>query len=386
MKWVTNVAVAAFEAIPLPGFQLAGSTISAKFLSSFDCSAVRFVLGEHYGRIPMEYGRGMVEVNGVKAPLCINGNPVLTIAPGKTAATEPVMLPVKAGDRITLWLYNTSGRNPSTVSLYTQSHSPKGDWCGQPFLPEPFSASVGGLQLREPLGSFCRLEGAVADDSPAQAIAAFGDSITAMDLWVSALRQRIQKTHKGTALLNLGISGNRLLRDTCFASAAVQPQLFGRSGLKRLVWDVLEAPGISTVLLALGGNDIAQPGGNPVSTPPVEERCKAEELTEGYRSVLRVCHEKGIRVVGCTITPFGGYMTACPETFSLRREVNAWIRESGEFDAVVDFSKVIADPQNEDYMLPDYDSGDHLHPSPVGGKVMADSVDLGTLFSDLTVK
>ncbi|MGM9588213.1 MAG: GDSL-type esterase/lipase family protein [Candidatus Limivicinus sp.] len=380
MRWVTNVAAANFEAIPLPGFQLRDRTLSAEFVSGFDCAGIRFVLGEHYGSAAVHYARAAAAVDGAAVPLTVNGAPCLTIPPGERIVTDPVMLPVCAGGRIRLWLYHSGDRNPATVSLYPQCHSGKGDWCGKAFRPELFSASLGTMQLQEPLHSFCRLEGAVAEGQPAEAIAAFGDSITAMNLWVPRLRRRIRETAAGTVLLNLGISGNRLLRDTSFAGRPGHGQLFGRSGLNRLEWDVLEAPGISTVLLALGGNDIAQPGGNPASSPPAAERCTPEEFLEGCRQVLRRCHENRIRVIGCTITPFGGYLTADAEAMKIRREINRWIQESGEFDGVVDFAGAIADPQNEDFMLAGFDSGDHLHPNKQGGEAMSECVDLKLLF------
>ena len=56
--------------------------------------------------------------------------------------------------------------------------------------------------------------------------------------------------------------------------------------------------------------------------------------------------------------------------------MNAWIRQSGEFDAVVDFDKAIRDPAHPLRMLPAYDSGDHLHPNDAGYQAMANAVDL----------
>lgn len=380
MRWVTNVAVANFEAIPLDGFQLHNCTISTELISAFDCDGIRFVFGEHYGSVPTQYQRGIAAVNGVSLPLTVGGKACLTILPGEQMITDPVMLPVKAGERIRLWLYHAGGNNPYTVSLYRQWHSGKGDWCAREFQPEPFSASLGTMQIQEPLHSFCRLEGAVADGVEAAAIAAFGDSITAMDLWVPGLRHRIQEKKDGIALLNLGISGNRLLRDTSDSQSSVHAQLFGRSGLKRLDWDVLEAPGISCVMLALGGNDITQPGGKAAFSPPAGERCTVDELIEGYRAVIHRCHNNAIKVIGCTITPFGGYLTADADAFIIRREINRWILESAEFDGVVDFAGAIADPSQKDFLLPAFDSGDHLHPNNQGGKAMAECVDLDLLF------
>ncbi|GAA3289838.1 hypothetical protein GCM10020295_02700 [Streptomyces cinereospinus] len=59
--------------------------------------------------------------------------------------------------------------------------------------------------------------------------------------------------------------------------------------------------------------------------------------------------------------------------------MNAWIRGSGVFDAVVDFDAAVRDPADPQRMLARYDSGDHLHPNDAGFQAMADAVDLRTL-------
>ena len=63
----------------------------------------------------------------------------------------------------------------------------------------------------------------------------------------------------------------------------------------------------------------------------------------------------------------------------MRQAVNRWIRESGEFDAVIDFDAVTRDPTHPARLLPAYDSGDHLHPGDAGNKAMADAIDIDTL-------
>jgi lysophospholipase L1-like esterase len=64
-----------------------------------------------------------------------------------------------------------------------------------------------------------------------------------------------------------------------------------------------------------------------------------------------------------------------------RQTVNRWIRTGGQFDALLDFDKVVADPQHPDRILPVYDSGDHLHPSPAGYRIMGEAVPLN-LFAE----
>ena len=62
-----------------------------------------------------------------------------------------------------------------------------------------------------------------------------------------------------------------------------------------------------------------------------------------------------------------------------RQQVNQWIRAAGHFDAVVDFDAIVRDPQKPDHLLPAFDCGDHLHPSPAGYRAMGEGIPL-TLF------
>jgi hypothetical protein len=59
--------------------------------------------------------------------------------------------------------------------------------------------------------------------------------------------------------------------------------------------------------------------------------------------------------------------------------VNAWIRSSGAFDAVVDFDRLMCDPAQPDRLAARYDSGDHLHPNDAGFAAMAAAIDLRVL-------
>jgi lysophospholipase L1-like esterase len=86
-------------------------------------------------------------------------------------------------------------------------------------------------------------------------------------------------------------------------------------------------------------------------------------------------------VIGCTVTPYVGSDYYHPDAASEadRQALNQWIRTSGAFDGVVDFDAVVRDPAHPERMIAAYDSGDHLHPSAAGYKVMANAIKLETL-------
>lgn len=95
-------------------------------------------------------------------------------------------------------------------------------------------------------------------------------------------------------------------------------------------------------------------------------------------------HAHGVRVLGCTITPHKGWLTYDPRGETVRQTMNAFIRRSGTFDAVVDFDAAVRDPSDPARLLPIYDSGDHLHPNAAAHRVMAATINLRLLYQRST--
>jgi lysophospholipase L1-like esterase len=377
-RWVTGHGVAQFQ---LPGGavpSLAGKTLRAEITNGISGDSFRVVLGEQYGAVQVVYGVAAVELRGVRTSLTFDGKPEVTVAAGKQVISDPVHQSIAAGDSLTLWLYNAGGDSSESGCLVFASHSAPGNFCGKDFNPEPLKPAPGGQDMPEMFSGYCRLEVETGDAEIPRVIAAFGDSITAMGLWTRPLAEKLAAASPRGLLLNYGISGNRLLRDTSFPVMGTT-QFFGRAGLTRFLWDIDTAPGLHTVLAALGVNDISQPGGDPGMSPDISELCSAGELINGFRRLIALCHDRDLPIAGSTISPFGGYKTYNEKTAAIWREVNLWIREGGEFDLVIDFAGALTDPGNPDYMLAQYDSGDHLHPSEAGGVAMAAAVPLADL-------
>jgi lysophospholipase L1-like esterase len=166
------------------------------------------------------------------------------------------------------------------------------------------------------------------------------------------------------AVLDQGISGNRLLHD-----------IEGPNALARFDRDVLAQPGVTHVIVFEGINDIGLPG----YMGRLVEEASSDDIVGAYRQLILRAHEKGLKILGATLTPFEGatyerYYSAVGE--EKRQTVNAWIRSQSEFDAVIDFDRAIRDPAHPTRILPAYDCGDHLHPNDAGYKTMADEIDL----------
>ena len=211
------------------------------------------------------------------------------------------------------------------------------------------------------------------------AVVALGDSITdghgattnGNDRWTDVLAARMQaeKSTRGMGVLNHGIGGNRLLLDG-----------LGPNALARFDRDVIAQTAVKCVIVLEGINDLGTLTRDHDAS--AEAHAALVKRMEGaYAQMIVRAHAHGIRVIGATILPDGGskYYHPGPESEADRQAVNAWIREPGHFDAVVDFDKLMRDPANPNLMLTAYDSGDGLHPSPAGYKAMADAIPLKLL-------
>ncbi len=203
---------------------------------------------------------------------------------------------------------------------------------------------------------------AVTAPATVPAVVAIGDSLTdgagqptdSNRRWTDFLSQRLGGR---ASVLNAGIAGNRLLQPVTGASVY---QRFGR--------DALAQPGVRTVVLYAGINDIAK--GSYTSAAPI---------IHAYKKLIQYAHRHRVRVVGATLTPFYGYPAWTEDREAVRLQVNDWIRRSGAFDAVADFDAALRDPTYPDQLAAAYDSGDHIHLSDQGRRKLAYSIRLSAI-------
>lgn len=295
--------------------------------------------------------------------LTFGGRSTATLPGGATLVSDPVDLPLPALSDLAISLYIPGeARNPThhRFGLRTAYFSANGDQTGAREV-DPVAATTENLLW---------IAGVDVLAAPGAAtLVTFGDSITdgdqstpnALTMWPTLLAARLQADPRTrhVGVVNAGISGNRLLGDNS-------------SGLARLPEHALGVTGAKWMTVLIGINDITgATRGNPV-LPTLT----AETLIAAYRQLIAQARLRGVRVIGCTLTPFGGSPVYTPAGEALRTAVNSWIRSSGEFDAVIDFDAVTRDSNDPTRFRAEVDSPDLLHPGDSGYKLMAEAVDL----------
>ncbi|MGW0309818.1 SGNH/GDSL hydrolase family protein [Streptomyces flavidovirens] len=341
----------------------------------------RIELSNRYGSTPLRItgatvartDKGAAVRAGSVRQLSFGKGRSVTIPAGGKVLTDGVPFKVKALESVTVTLYLAGPTGPATFHHFSSATSYRADG--------DHRSDREGMAFKETSDSWYYLSGVEVSGGERSGrrdgVVAFGDSITdgvgsspnTDNRYPDELAERFAATGKPRSVLNHGIGGNQVTNDTVWA---------GEKAVARFKKDVLSEPGIGTVIVLEGINDIGGSGWQGIPGGPTPE-VSAKQLIEGHRTLIRQAHAKGIKAVGATLTPVKGsaYYTEANE--AKRDAVNQWIRTSGEYDEVVDLDRALADPADLDRMLPAYDSGDALHPNDAGFRVMAEALDLDTL-------
>jgi lysophospholipase L1-like esterase len=308
--------------------------------------------------------KGARIVPGSDRALTFSGRRSITVPVGAPVLSDPVNLRVPPLGDLAVSVYVPESTGPATWHP---------DGLQNTYISKPgnFTASADMPYARK-TGAWYWLTGVeVQAAAGTEAIVALGDSITdgynasnADRSWPSQLAARLEVRKKGPrlAVLNAGISGNRVLHD-----------VVGPNVLARFDRDVLARSGVKFVILLEGINDIGFPH---LPGRAAEPSVSAAEIIAGLRQIVERAHAHGIRVFGATLTPFEGAIYYSKEGEAKREAVNRWIRTGGAFDGVIDFDRVVRDPKHPLRFLPADDSGDHLHPGDAGYKAMAEAIRL----------
>lgn len=298
-------------------------------------------------------------------PLRFEGKARVVIPPGADWLSDPVAIPVAAPGDLAISLHLAALPEKQTGHPGSRATS---WWVGGDHAAEPSLSAAAGID------HWYMLSGIEVRACKTGTVVALGDSITdgrgsttnGNDRWTDVLVRRLSGKH---AVVNQGIGGNRVLLDGT-----------GPNAMARFDRDVLSVPGVTHLIVLEGINDIGMLTRDaPASTEA--HAALVAGVTAAYRQMVERAHARGIKVYGGTLLPFMGMDYYHPGAASEadRQAINAWIRQPGHFDAVIDFDAMMRDPTRPDHLNPAYDGGDAIHPNPAGYKAMGEVISLQLL-------
>jgi len=385
----------------------AGQTIRQVVRLGIGGDALRIRLSNRYGAGPLRVtgmtvattigggagdgGAGSAAVKpDTPRELAVNGATAFTVPAGADLATDAVPFVADALDSVTVTAYLAEPSGPATyhaqalATTYRAAGDQRGDAEGTAFTETSQSwyylcgVDVRGASVRgvDAAGGSGNAGGRATSGGVGGAIVVLGDSLTdgtgstpdTDHRFPDLLARRLVAAGRPRAVLNQGIGGNRVTVDSAW---------LGERATARFHRDALSQPGVSTVVIFAGINDIgisevARDSPFPVLAPYT--KVSAAEVVAGYRDMIRRARAAGLRTVGVTLLPMRGSAFSTPTSEAKRTAINDWVRGSGEYDAVIDLALAMGD-----VLDPAHDSGDHLHPSDAGYQAMADAVDLALL-------
>jgi lysophospholipase L1-like esterase len=359
---VSNATVREFARVTIPG-----QLIRIRLDNTFGPAAVTIGEASVAHRV-----QGALVAAGSTRRVTFGGSASVTIPQGGSVLSDPVALTVHAWQDIAVSLYipgtavNPSRHGGAVVTNYVSAPG-SGDFTANE-TTTPFTGTFASTYWLKSIDVF--------SPPSTSAVVAFADSITdgtcstldAHDRWEDWLAVRLDlaegdRSGGRPAIVNEGIGGNTITRQN------LQPPPDSTPGLERIDRDVFSHSGVSHVVLFEGTNDIRR-------------EASARQVINGMQEIIDRVHARGLKIYGGTIIPRHNAPPSGTNTgwndakTAIRNAVNQWIRTEAPFDAVIDFDRMVRQPAHPNLLIPEFNCGDGIHPSPAGYYRMGKSVSL----------
>ncbi|HTV85835.1 MAG TPA: SGNH/GDSL hydrolase family protein [Dyella sp.] len=375
--WTTSLQAIPQLSHPPPLYRapdVSGRTLRQIVYPTLDGNMLRIRISNRYAREPLRIlavkiaasARGTAATDGESVAVTFAGASRATLAPDADIESDAVHLPVHRGKPYAVSIYLGQGQHLQAwhrvASQFNYLSSP-GD----------HTQDSSAAAFRSRITQWAWLATVSVASPSARSILAIGDSITdgmASSLgmnhrWPDDLARRVAKEGYGpVAVLNAGISGNRLLSDS---------PCYGESLSSRFERTLADTPGVQSVVVLIGINDINfahMPPRRVLDCDAPHTLVSVSSLIAGYQALAATAHRHHVRLFIGTLTP----ASLPAEREAIRAGVNRWIRAGRGFDGVIDFDAALRDPAQPQRLRTVYDSGDHIHPSDAGYAAMAQAV------------
>jgi len=284
------------------------------------------------------------------------GSAKVVIPAGATALSDPMPFDVPALSELAISMYlpGTTGRATFHRSAHQTSYAQAGDTSSAPEMKDAETSRslyfLASLDVEAPAlgGSVVTLGASITEG--------YNAADDTDQRWPDQLARRLASQGLAIGVLNLGISGNRLLVNGA-----------GDRAENRFERDVLQQSNVRWVIFS----------DDPINDLGSRPSPSGEALIAALQRLIARAHDRKIRFICSTLTPFDGARAWTPAEEQERQKVNSFIRGEGSgCDGVVDQDAATHDPTHPTQYRADYDYGDHLHPNDSGHKAIANSIDL----------
>jgi lysophospholipase L1-like esterase len=362
-KWVSVWGNAVSVAENRPERYAKDITIRYPIHVPFSGTALRLTFDNFCGTESVTLTRATVFYGGKFFPVYFGGERKAIITAGNAVVTDPIHIKLEGGEIVYVSFYLEDFTLMRSV-VYACGPLSEGLYANGDVTQ---SAHVSRDNSRTTHLFYFLSNVSVLTDADKRGIVCYGDSITAQD-WPDHLALRCQREGKhSTAIIRRAASGTRILREY----HCLTYESYGLSGQRRFAHEV-PTDGADTVIIQQGINDIIHPVGEETNVfRPMSDLPTVGELIEGLKSYIVQARELGYKVYVGTLLPMGGWRTDAPFRQEMRHAYNEFIRTTDLIDGCIDFDAALRDPAKPNYFLPEYDSGDHLHPSKAGYARMA---------------
>lgn len=367
----------------VPPFNNHGRTLRVTTESNTDAYAITVRFSNRYGDKPLPIGAVSLAlcnehgelIPNTLVPLTVGGVLDFVLEPGMDMISDRVRFPLMHGDILALNIYYPTEEKVISGNWVGSGalRSRFGNFSADARLPGPnlvsrFARTVAASDMTVMTTSVCEI--IAHSNTPGNVVGCFGDSITQQSNWTSPLSKLLHRAYPGKiSLCNLGIGGNRLLKD----SPTSMGGLNGAAGMHRYQWDLLPLHGLTHAILQIGTNDIGLPGTYGV---PDSDLITPQRYIDEMHRISRDLQTRNIKVYVATLPPRPILRPYTEARELLRMQMNELIRSSIVFDAVLDFDAVLRRDDGKPGMRDGSALPDGLHPSPYGGLLIAKSIDL----------
>ena len=362
-KWVSIWGNAVSVAENRPERYAKNITIRYPIRIPFDGQAIRLTFDNYCGTEPITLTRTTVLCNGRFGDVSFDGKESVTIPAEGMVVSDPLEMKVCKEQTIEVSFYLADFTLMRSV-VFTCGPLSEGQYANG----DETHTEVFDLQTSRKTHLFYFLSNVSVLTQPRnRTVVCYGDSITAQN-WPDDLALRCKREgYDHTAIIRRATSGSRILREY----HCLTYESYGLMGSRRFHHEV-PSDGADAVIIQQGINDIIHPVGEAVNVyRPMSDLPTVEELIEGFKTYIAQARSYGYRVYAGTLLPMGGWRTDAPFRQEMRHAFNDFLRTTDLLDGCIDFDKALRDPERIDWFLPEYDSGDHLHPSKAGYERMA---------------